>query len=46
LLSKYRQIILDLKKSHKADEKFITIKEKLDKKIQNFKKKITNEREG
>jgi hypothetical protein len=39
LLSKYRQIILDLKKSHKADEKFITIKEKLDKKIQNFKKK-------
>jgi hypothetical protein len=36
LLSKYRQIILDLNKSHKADEKFITIKQKLDKKIQNF----------
>ena len=36
LLSKYRQIILDLNKSHKADEKFIIIKEKLDKKIQNF----------
>jgi hypothetical protein len=38
LLSKYRQIIFDLNKSHKADEKFILMKEKMSKKIENFKK--------
>lgn len=38
LLSKYRQMIFDLKKSHKADEKFIVLKDKLEKKIQTFKK--------
>lgn len=39
LLSKYRQIIIDLKKSHKADEKYIVIRDKFEKKIENFKKK-------
>lgn len=38
LLSKYRQIIYDLNKSHKADHKYLAIKEELDKKIENFKK--------
>lgn len=38
LLSKYRQIIFDLKKSHKADIKYLTIKQDLDMKIENFKK--------
>lgn len=38
LLSKYRQMIFDLKKSHKADEKFISLKDKLEKIIQTFKK--------
>ena len=37
LLTRYRQIIYNLNKSHKADVKFIQIKNNLDKKIQNFK---------
>lgn len=38
LLSKYRQIIYDLKNSHKADHKYLAIKLELDKKVENFKK--------
>ena len=37
LLTRYRQIIFNLNKSHKADIKFIEIKNNLDKKIQNYK---------
>ena len=36
LLTRYRQIIFNLNKSHKADIKFIEIKNNLDKKIQNY----------
>jgi NurA-like 5'-3' nuclease len=37
LLTMYRQLIYNLNKSHKADTKFIELKNNLDKKIQNFK---------
>jgi hypothetical protein len=37
LLSKYRQIILDLNPSHIEDKKILAIKIELDKKIENFK---------
>lgn len=37
LLTRYRQIIYNLNKYHKADTKFIEIKNNLDKKIENFK---------
>jgi hypothetical protein len=38
LLSKYRQIIFDLRANNVVDKKFIAIKTDLDKKIENFKK--------
>jgi hypothetical protein len=38
LLSKYRQIVFDLRATNVVDKKFISIKTELDKKIENFKK--------
>ena len=38
LLSKYRQIILDLNPSHSEDKKILAIKIETDKKIEKFKK--------
>lgn len=38
LLSKYRQLIFDLRQKNLMDKKYITIKEELDSKIENFKK--------
>ena len=38
LLSKYRQIVFDLRATNVVDKKFIAIKIELDKKIENFKK--------
>lgn len=38
LLSKYRQIIIDLNPSHQEDKKILAIKIETDKKIENFKK--------
>ena len=38
LLSKYRQIIFDLRNNNTMDKRFITMKLELDKKIENFKK--------
>lgn len=38
LLSKYRQIIFDLRATNIVDKKFILIKSELDRKIENFKK--------
>jgi len=39
LLSKYRQLIFDLRVKNKQDKKYITIKKELETKIENFKKK-------
>jgi hypothetical protein len=38
LLSKYRQIVFDMRATNVVDKKFISIKTELDKKIENFKK--------
>lgn len=38
LLSKYRQMIFDLNKSYKADEKFLEMKKTFETKIENYKK--------
>ena len=38
LLSKYRQIIFDLRANNQIDKKFIAIKNELDRKIENYKK--------
>jgi hypothetical protein len=38
LLSKYRQMIFDLNKSYKADEKFLSMKNVFETKIENYKK--------
>lgn len=38
LLSKYRQMILDLNKSSKVDEKFLLMKKEFETKIENYKK--------
>lgn len=42
LLSKYRQMILELNPNHIEDKKILAIKEGIDKEIQNFKKEIKN----